>query len=162
MESILKIVETVLYRLFELFHVEIEQNKLEVILQFFKFCVVGVTNTLLSYGLNVLALLLMEPLSFRWDYVVANCVAFFLSVLWSFYWNNKFVFHKERKQRTVWKTLLKTYVSYSFTGLILNNALSVLFIQYVGISKYIMPLINLFISVPVNFIINKYWAFKSD
>lgn len=31
-----------------------------------------------------------------------------------------------------------------------------------GISKFIAPLINLIISVPVNFIMNKMWAFKTE
>ena len=31
-----------------------------------------------------------------------------------------------------------------------------------GNSKFIAPLINLIISVPVNFIMNKMWAFKTE
>ena len=52
------------------------------------------------------------------DYLIAQLIGFVLSVLWSFYWNNKMVFvQEEGQQRVWWKALLKTYVSYSFTGL---------------------------------------------
>lgn len=130
-------------------------------IQFVKFGIVGVSNTLIGYGLNILVLFLLSPFSFHWDWVVANAVAFILSVLWSYYWNNKYVFTlEEGKHRDWWKALLKTYVSYGFTGIILNMALSYLWIEVFGTSKYIAPLINLIISVPLNFLINKFWAFK--
>ena len=56
---------------------------------------------------------------------------------------------------------MKTYVSYGFTGIVLNNILSYLWIEKLGISKYIAPLFNLVLSVPLNFIINKFWAFRT-
>lgn len=52
-------------------------------------------------------------------------VGFAISVLWSFYWNNKFVFTVGNGQkRNLLKALLKTYILYGFTGIILNNILS--------------------------------------
>lgn len=132
------------------------------IVQFVKFGIVGVTNTLISYLLNVGTLKLIEGYNLAWDYVAGNLVAFILSVLWSFYWNNKYVFsEKPGEKRNIGSTLLKTYVSYGFTGIILTNILSYIWIDCLGISKYIAPIINLIVSVPLNFIINKKWAFKS-
>ena len=93
--------------------------------------------------------------------MAAQVIAFVLSVAWSFYWNNKMVFVKEEgQQRSIWKSLMKTYISYSFTGLFLNSILLVLWVQVLHISEFIAPIINLVISVPVNFLINKFWAFK--
>ena len=66
------------------------------------------------------------------------------------------------KKINLGKALLKTYMAYGFTGIILNNILSFIWIDKVGISKFIAPLINLIVSVPLNFIINKLWAFKSE
>ncbi|MDE5864126.1 MAG: GtrA family protein, partial [Lachnospiraceae bacterium] len=96
------------------------------------------------------------------DYIVAQVIAFVLSVLWSFYWNNKMVFVvEEGKQRSIWRALLKTYVSYSFTGLFLNSVLLVLWVKLFHISEFLGPIINLAINVPINFLINKFWAFKT-
>ena len=58
--------------------------------------------------------------------------------------------------------MIKTYISYSFTGLFLSSILLVLWVQVLGISEFIAPIINLLISVPLNFIINKFWAFKKS
>lgn len=147
---------------FRLFRISCEQRQIDAVVQFLEFCAVGVTNTLISYGLNVLVLLLLKPFAVSWDYLAGNIVAFILSVLWSFYWNNKYVFRENQGQRKLWKALLKTYISYSFTGLILSNLVSYVSIEWLGVSKFIAPLINLVISVPINFLINKFWAFKAD
>lgn len=148
---------------FKVFHAEITDKTAKSLVQFIKFGMIGVTNTVISYVLNVLVLLALKPLNVSWDFIAGNMVAFILSVLWSFYWNNRFVFTvQEGQHRSIWRALLKTYVAYGFTGIILNNILSWLWINIFGISKFIAPLINLVISVPVNFIINKMWAFKTE
>ena len=46
-------------------------------------------------------------------------------------------------------------------GIVLANVLSYIWIDVLGISKCVAPLINLIISIPLNFIINRYWAFKT-
>jgi putative flippase GtrA len=132
------------------------------IMQFVKFGIVGVSNNVIFYIVNISVLWLLKNKEFVWDYVAANIAGFLVSVLWSFYWNNKYVFKADGTEtRSAWKTLLKTYMAYGFTGIILNNVLSYLWIEMLGLSKYIAPLINLFITVPVNFILNKLWAFRT-
>ena len=146
---------------FKVLRLKLRDDAWKKFMQFVKFGIVGVSNTVISYVLNVLVLLVLKSWEVSWDFVAANIVAFLLSVLWAFYWNNRFVFTvEEDKHRNVGKVLLKTYISYGFTGIILNNLLSWLWIAIFGISKYIAPLINLIISVPLNFIINKFWTFR--
>ncbi len=129
-------------------------------IQFIKFGLVGVSNTVVSYLLNIATLFLMQPLHTNYDYIAGNLVSFFLSVLWSYYWNRRFVFRQTDKSASSKGTLLRTYISYGFTGVILNNVLSTFWIHTLGMSKYIAPLLNLIISVPINFLLNKFWAFK--
>ena len=126
--------------------------------QFIRFCIVGFTNTFLSYGIYVGLLKLFSILSFelKYDYLVATVIAFILSVFWSFIWNRIFVF---KEKNGFWLPLLKTYVAYSFTCLFLNSCLNWIWIEVVGISKVIAPLINLTLTVPLNFLLNKFWAF---
>ena len=146
----------------KLIHIKLNEKTIDGLIQFIKFGIVGVSNTLVSYVLNIIVLVLLKPMNVSWDYVAGNMVAFLLSVLWSFYWNNRFVFTEQGDKKRSWvKTLLKTYVAYSFTGIVLNNILSWLWIDMLGVSKFIAPLINLIISVPLNFVINKFWAFKT-
>ena len=143
-------------------HIAISDAMIESLVQFVKFGLVGMSNTLISYILNILVLFGLDSFNVEWDYIAGNLIAFFLSVLWSFYWNNKYVFTLEDgENRSIGKALLKTYISYSVTGIVLTNILSYVWVDILGISKYIAPLINLVVSVPLNFIINKFWAFKA-
>lgn len=157
------IAHAVLGWLFKLLHKELTEEAFTSFMQFVKFGIVGVSNTVISYVLYAGSLFVFQKLGIfpKGDYLLAQVIAFVLSVLWSFYWNNKMVFVlKEGETRSIWKSLLKTYVSYSFTGLFLNSVLLILWVQVCHISEFIAPVINLLISVPLNFIINKFWAFR--
>ena len=146
--------------LFKIIKKDLTDKKRQTFKEFLQFGLVGVSNTIISYLLYVVTLLLVSKSGVKFDYIIANIVSWLLSVLWSFYWNNKFVFKKEEgEKRNIWAALFKTYVSYGFTGLILNNTLSVLWVSVLHISKMLAPIINLVISIPINFFMNKLWAF---
>ena len=158
-----KIAYIVLRAMFRVVGKDLSDDTFLAFMQFVRFGIVGVSNTVISYVLYVCSLWLFKKVGVlpKADYLIAQMIGFVLSVLWSFYWNNKMVFVQEEDQERVWwKALLKTYVSYSFTGLFLNSILLVLWVQVLGISEFLAPLINLLVSVPLNFIINKFWAFK--
>ena len=158
-----KIVRGCMLLFFYLIRKEPNESAIEGMIQFVKFGIVGVSNTVISYVLYTVCLLGLRKVGILSgiDYIVAQVVQFILSVLWSFYWNNKYVFElKHGEKRSLWQSLLKTYVSYSFTGLFLSSILLVLWVQVCGISEFVAPIINLLVSVPLNFLINKFWAFK--
>ena len=159
-----KIVYTVLKHICDLFHKEMTESKFMGMMEFIKFGIVGLSNTIVSYVLYTVALLLFQNgnLFHGIDYIVAQVFSFLVSVLWSFYWNNKMVFVQENQNRSLLKTLIKTYISYSFTGLFLNSFLLVIWVNVFGISEFVAPIISLLINVPLNFVINKFWAFKSE
>ncbi len=134
-----------------------EHPKGQLLLQFIKFGLVGVTNTAVSYVVYALILYMGGY------YIVASIVSFVISVAWSYMLNNRFVFQKsDGEQRVWWKTLLKTYVSYGITGLVLANILLYLWVDVLGINPYIAFFINLIITIPTNFVLNKLWAFRDE
>ena len=78
-----------------------------------------------------------------------------------YYWNNKYVFQSDQEEERVWwKVFFKTVASYAGTGLILNNILLVLWVEIIGLPEMLGPIINLFVTIPLNFLLNKYWAFR--
>lgn len=146
-----------------IFHKENTEERQAAFIQFVKFGIVGVSNTLISYFVYVVILFYLKffALLERYDYLIAQAMGFVLSVLWSFYWNNKVVFIKNSgSKRTFWKTLLRTFITYSFTGLFLNSVLLILWVRILGVSEYVAPAFNLLFSVPLNFLISKFWTFK--
>ena len=153
------------HRIIQLLKKDSSKANDEVALQFLKFGLVGISNTVIAYLTYALSLLLFNALSVfgSFDYLLAQTVSFIISVGWAFYWNKTKVFVlKNGEKRSTFKSLLKTYVAYSFTGLFLNAALLYLWIEIVNISEFLAPIINLIITIPLNFIINKYWSFKSE
>lgn len=66
---------------------------------------------------------------------------------------------KKRNWKTVLSELLRSYLSYGFTGLILSEILLYVWVDKIGISEYVAPIINMIICLPVNFILNKFWTF---
>jgi putative flippase GtrA len=147
------------------------------LVQFIKFGLVGFSNTAIAYAIYS-ALVYMKL-----HYLIANLSAFAVSVLNSFFWNNKYVFkRRDNQERNLADTLIKTYVSYAVTGLALQSLLLIIFVDVLHISKYLSPLLGLTktaivdtddmskylaqllgltVTVPLNFVLNKKWAFKS-
>lgn len=129
-----------------------KEKLIKLISQFIKFGLVGVSNTLISLGIYYLMVWLGA------HYLVANIVGFIVSVMNSFFWNSKFVF-TEKKENSKLRSFIKMTCSYGST-FILSNGLMILFIDVIGLSKYIAPILCLFVTIPINFILNKLWAFK--
>ena len=68
-------------------HITISETNHTTLNQFLKFILVGISNVAASYALNIATLLTLSRWNITWDYIIGNIVSFFLSVLWSFYWN---------------------------------------------------------------------------
>ena len=122
---------------------------------------------------------------FKMHYLPASFIGFSLSVVNAYYWSSRYVFKEQEdgEKRVWWKVFAKTYVAY-FWGYLVNAALLVLWIDILNIGRLTVSLaswccrkgftalddvfwgnilaafINLLITVPMNFVINKYWAYR--
>ena len=119
-------------------------------MQFVKFGMVGVTNTVVGLGIYYTVVFIGI------HYILANLMAFVLSVLNSFLWNRKFVFKTAAKQTM--RQISRVYCAYGTTGL-LDTGMLFIMVDFIGISELVAPLINLVWTIPLNFILNKYWVF---
>ena len=127
----------------------------QLLWQFVKFGLVGVSNTLVSWAVYYLFLWLNEDL-----YMAGTVAGTVVSIYNAFFWNDRFVFKggdRDRKSRL--KRLGKTYVSYGFTSL-LGIALVWIEVNLLGISKALAPIVTLVVTIPLNFLINKFWTFR--
>lgn len=125
------------------------------ILQFVKFGIVGLSNTFVYLAIYYIFLFASGDL-----YIIGNVVGWLISVLNAFFWSNRYVFKNEdNTKRELLIRLGRSYVTYGATFL-LSTLLLLLEVELWGLSSSIAPLINLLITVPLNFIINKYWTFK--
>ena len=146
-----------------------------IFIQFIKFGLVGVSNTIVSG----LIYFLFNQVFFPGIWLLASIVSWVISVFWAFMLQNVFVFKEDQnaEHRVWWKTLLKTYTAYAFTGLFLSNILLFLWVNVIDIAQYCEPIIAFFARIHIgflgdkatfssnmgwflNFIINKFWAYR--
>ncbi|MBE6787448.1 MAG: GtrA family protein [Ruminococcaceae bacterium] len=123
----------------------------DLLFQIIKFGLVGVINTLVSYLVTVLCLVLGIQL------LICNAIAFIISTACAFFLNYFFVF---KSRECWWRGLIKSYCSYAFTGIGLNSVLLYVLTNVLSVSEYLSPLLVLIITIPTNFLLNKFWAFK--
>ena len=141
--------------IFDRFGVHSREEVRALAIQFIKFGLVGLSNTLISWFFYYLFLWINEDL-----YLVGSIVGGVVSIANAFFWNDRFVFKgKNNDLKSKLSRLVRTYVSYGGTS-ILAIALLWTQINLLGVPKTIAPLTNLLITVPLNFLINKLWAFK--
>lgn len=146
-----KIVGTTVRAVFKIFGKQLSDERLGTIVQFAKFCLVGLSNTAISLGVYYIFLLINAEL-----YIIGNVAGFIISVMNAYFWNSRFVFNKRGEKG---RTILKNFVAYG-TNLVLGTLLLYLMVDVIGISKYIAPFINLVITVPLNYLLNKKWVMK--
>lgn len=146
-----RIVRVVIGFLLKLIGKELSEHQWQAFMQFVKFCLVGVSNTAISLVVYYIFVLISKDM-----YILGNAVGFVVSVLNSYFWNSRFVFKKKDEQA---KTIIKTFLAYG-TNLIIGTALLYLFVDIWGISEFIAPLLNLIITIPLNFLLNKFWVMK--
>lgn len=135
---------------------EEKQEKLKALMQFIKFGMVGGFNTILTY-------VIVNVMFYLWgiNEQIGNMTAFVITVFISYMVNSRFVFSETAGEQSFLKGLAKVYISYSITGLFITGALLYLETKILKIPLYIGSFVNIFITVPINFVLNKFWAYKS-
>lgn len=144
----------------KLMHVNFISDK--TLKQFWRFSLVGLSSTVVSYGIYAIVLRAFQITgsTFEYSYLVASVTAFVLSVLWSYAMNSAFAFKKERTFRTMIPEIVKCYMSYGITGLVVANIILYILVSMAGLSPYISFFLVLIVTVPMNFILNKFWTYK--
>lgn len=124
----------------------------QLAIQFIKFGIVGMSNTLISLGVYYILVF------FNVDPLLANTAGFIVSVINAFYWNNKYVF-KNKTETSTKKAFGKVFITYGLSYLV-STLLIYLLVDVFGVSKWLAPLLRLVVTIPLNFVLNKVWAFK--
>jgi putative flippase GtrA len=124
------------------------------VIQFIKFGIIGFLNTIIGYIIYSLFVY------FGFHYLVGSIVAFVVGVGCAFFLNNKIVFKKNGEHRNIVTAVIRYFILYGITGIIMQNILLYIFIDGLALSKFIAPVFCLFFTVPSNFLLSKFWVFK--
>lgn len=155
------------------------------VIQFLKFALVGVSNTAVNYLVYVIlvAFGVYYLIANVFGFFISVLNAYFWGSRFVFKED------ETKEKRVWWKVLLKTYASYAF-GLVLSTLLLVLWVDLIRIgeaflfvndflkpiheavsfvpaemdarklSEVIGPVLNMIVTIPINFVMNKFWAYR--
>jgi len=122
------------------------------IIQFIKFGVVGIANTLIT---ALIIWFLLRILN--WSDYVSNLAGYVIGLINSFFWNRKWTFNSNSNVRvTVFKFIVTFVISYLIQ---LGNLY--LLLNFTSFDSYICQLLSIIIYTCVNFVLNKYYTFKN-
>ena len=120
-----------------------------------KFAMVGCSNV----AINLVGYWIL--MSFGMHYVPAYGISYLVSIINAYFMSNKFVFKEEEgEERNRLISMLRVFSIYIGTFVISEILLTVQ-IDYLQWSDSMAPVINLFVTSPISFFLNKYWAFGS-
>jgi putative flippase GtrA len=136
--------------------IEIQEEKWQAFMQFVKFGMVGLANT----AITIIVYDIFVAIGVH--YQVSYFIGYMAGIVNAFYWNNKYVFkEQEGEERSIIKAFIKCVMSYA-GGYACSTALLFLWVSILGLPKYLSPLISLVVTIPLNFVLNKMWAFKAE
>lgn len=125
-------------------------------IRIFRFMVIGTMNAL------IMALVvwgMMESLSFKGDYLVANITAYVIAQIHNFVWCKYWIFPIENQKNSIWKQILffcsAFGIAYTAQFLFL-----VLLVEGLDVNEYLAQFLGLFIYGSVNFLTNKKITFQ--
>lgn len=142
------------------------------------FLAVGLFNTVLNYAVYCAVIALGG------HYLAASVTGWVVSVFSAWLLQYFFVFREggADSPQPWWQALVKTYLSYGFTGFVLANLLLVLMLDVAHVevvleplfamgsffvfdtpramAEYLAPLAVMVVNLPINFLLNKFWAYR--
>lgn len=140
--------------------------RLSALVQFVKFGLVGLSNTAISYAVDMFCyyvLLAPAPWPENVKILSSAVLAFVISVTNSYYWNNRYVFGSgERKTAAQHlRAYVRTVMCYALTGLLIGPALK-LWLNDRGMAYWLSSIACMVVTIPLNFVMNKFWAFRGN
>lgn len=131
------------------------KSKLSVAIQFIKFLLVGASNTV---ALLIVYYLILWTMGERF-YLLGQTLGYIAGIFNSFFWNSKYVFAGKKKAGA--SSFIRMALSYGITYLIQAGFLYI-FVEKLLMSEVLAPIIAIIITTPINFVLNKVFAFRSN
>ena len=118
--------------------------------QFILFCLVGASNTLITMGVYALLIKIGVP------YLIASPLGYICGVVNGYLWSSKVVFKKKRTVENATKFLIVNLIVLG-----VNTGLMWIWVDALSIHKILAQALTICFTMPLNFILNKLWTYRS-
>lgn len=123
------------------------------IIQFIKFCIIGVFNTLI----NLVVLYLFTDI-FGFYYMFSAVIAFLVAVTNSFIFNKLWTFEEKLNHKVYFKSI--KFIVVSVIALLINLVILYVLVEYFKMWYMAAQLVGIATNLIINFIGNKLWTFQ--
>ncbi|MBJ8055753.1 GtrA family protein [Bacillus cereus] len=120
--------------------------------KFLKFSLIGILNTLITI-ISYIALVKVGI-----NYLTANCFAYLIGVINSYYWNKNWVFEFKNKEIS----LFLNFLTVNIIVLTFNTINLFILVDKLFINKFISQLFSISVGMIMNFFLNKLWTFNKQ
>ncbi|MDA2384299.1 GtrA family protein [Bacillus cereus] len=120
--------------------------------KFLKFSLIGILNTFITI-ISYIALVKVGI-----NYLTANCFAYLIGVINSYYWNKNWVFEFKNKEIS----LFLKFLTVNIIVLTFNTINLFILVDKFFINKFISQLVSISVGMIMNFFLNKLWTFNKQ
>ena len=138
--------------LYRLMRQELTEERWAVWEQFIKFVLVGCSNTVVV----LIVYYLVVWIAGTEYYLAGQTLGYFIGILNSYFWNSRYVFTQQKKKTG--NSFVKMCLCYVLTYFIQIGLLYGM-VDVMQMSELIAPVIAILITTPINFVLNKVFAF---
>lgn len=151
---LMKIARWCLNLCFRIVGKELSDDAWQVFEQFFKFLLVGLSNTVVVLAVYYIVVWLGGTQY----YLLGQTLGYAVGIVNSFFWNSKLVFSHSREAKGL--AFVKMCACYGITYVI-QMGLLYAFVEWLSMTEWLAPVVAIIITTPINFVLNKLFAFKN-
>lgn len=129
-------------------------NKMKMLKELISYGIFGVLTTII----NIVVFFLLDKL--KVPYTVGTVIAWFISVLFAFYTNKKYVFKSESTSKEVMTKEVTAFYGSRVLSLFIDLGLMFLLINILVLGNLISKILSNIVVVVVNYILSKLFIFK--
>lgn len=152
-QMLMYLCRTCLGAILKCFHLNLTDEKWNICEQFIKFTFVGCSNSVVFLIVYYIVIFMLG----KEMYLVGQTFGYVLGVVNSYFWNSRFVFEpqEEKTGKNFWKMCICYFISH-----VLQVGILYMGIEILQISEIIVPVIAILLTTPLNFVLNKWFAFQ--
>lgn len=129
-------------------------NKIKMLKELISYGIFGVLTTVV----NIVIFMLLDRLAI--PYSIGTIIAWFISVLFAFYTNKKYVFKSNNTSTEAITKEVTAFYSSRILSLFIDLGLMFLLINILGLSNLISKILSNIVVIVVNYILSKLFIFK--
>ena len=146
-------IESFLEKTFKILHINVSPRMQQNLGKFIKFLFVGLANTIIQFAVYYFIIIVFGTE----HYLLGQGLGYLCGVINSYFCNSRLVFVEGKRGISSFVKMCACYICTFF----IQTALMYVQVDVLMFSQYVAPVFAIIITTPINFILNKIFAFNT-